>query len=230
MFNITLFCTRHGETGNCNIFELYKIITHLKPEVIFEEIPPSLFEEHYINTPREKLETNAIKLYLLDHQIKHIPVDLDEIMPQDFWDDNKIFFEEVEKINPEFCKLCDYDSQYARQYGFNYLNSIYCIKINNDKNKEMENTIKELNNEKLYGSYELWKTINDKRENEMIMNIYKYCNENKFNKGLFFIGAAHRESIINKIKIFNKAEKLNIEWNYFEYNNDVNIVSIGNDK
>lgn len=227
MFNIILFCTRHGEAGNCNVFKLYNIIVQLNPNVIFEEIPPCLFDEHYNNMTSNKLETNAIKMYLLEHDIKHIPVDLDVIMPQSFWDDNKYMFEQVERNSSEFCKFCDYDSQYARQYGFNYLNSKYCSNINNDKYNEMEKTLKLLDNKKLFEAYESWNSINEKRENEMIINIYNYCKENIFERGIFLIGAAHRESIINKIKKHNETEELKIEWNYLEYdNNNVQIITL----
>jgi len=137
MSNIILFCTKHGNAGNCNFFELYKIIIQINPDVIFEEIPPCLFEDQY-NGTKDKLETNAIKMYLTDHNIKHIPVDLDVIMPQSFWDDNKYMFEKIERENTEYCKLCDLDSQYTKIYGFNYLNSKYCNNINNKKYNETE--------------------------------------------------------------------------------------------
>jgi hypothetical protein len=225
MFNVTLFCTRHGETENCNSFGLYNIILQLKPEIIFEEIPPCFFDDYYKNMSMDNLESKAIKMYLSDHVIKHIPVDLDVIMPQSFWDDNKNMFEQVERRNSEFCRLCDYDSQYARQYGFNYLNSNYNNNINKDRDNEFEKTLKLINNKKLFETYELWVDINEKRENEMIKNIYNYSKENKFDRGVFFIGAAHRESIINKIKEFNGNEEFSIKWNYLEYdNNDVKFI------
>jgi len=222
-----LFCTRHGEAGNCNAYALYNILMQLKPAVIFEEIPPYSFDEYYISITKENLETRAIKQYLSFHDIEHIPVDLDVIMPQSFWDDNKYMFEQIERKSSEFRKLCDSDSLYAKQYGFNYLNSVYCDNINKDKYKEMEATLKILNNEKAIKIYEEWKNINDKRETEMINNIYSYCKNNKFDKGVFFIGAAHRESVINKIKKNKTTEILNIDWNYLEFdNNRVQIISI----
>ena len=227
MYNITFFSTRHGDAGRCNYLELYNIIMQLKPEVIFDEIPPSLFNEQYTNMRNDKLETNAIKLYLLEYNIKHIPVDLDIIMPQSFWDKNKYLFEQIEKNNSEFCRLCDCDSQYARQYGFNYLNSKYNININKDKYNEMEKTLKIIDKKELFETYESWIEINEKRENEWILNIYKYCKENIFEKGMFFAGGAHRESIINKIKKYNETEDLNIKWNYLDYdNNEVKLIEI----
>jgi hypothetical protein len=221
MFNITLFCTTHGVAGNCNVSELYKIIVQLEPEVIFEELPPCLFDEYYKDMTKDNLEVNTIKLYLSNHDIKHIPVDLDAIMSQSFWDEIKYMVEQIERKNSKFCRLCDADSQYTRRYGFNYLNSIYCSNINKDKYEEMETTLKMLNNKKLSEIYETWNNIHEKRENEMIINIYNYCKENIFDRGLFFIGAAHRESIIAKIKKYNEneTELLNIKWNYLDYDN-----------
>jgi hypothetical protein len=225
MLNIVLFCTTHGDAGKCNVSALRNIIVQINPDIIFEEIPPCLFDEYYINMTKSNLETSAIKMYLLNHDIQHIPVDLDVTMPQSFWEDNKYMFERIERKNSEFCRLCDYDSQYTKQYGFNYLNSVYCNNINKDKYKEMETTLKILNDEKLFEIYESWSSIHDKRENEMINNIYHYCKENTFDRGLFFVGVAHRESIINKIKKYNETETLKITWNYLEHdNNSVQVV------
>ena len=45
MYNITLVCTRHEELGACNSHEMHKILETINPEVIFEEIPPSFFDQ-----------------------------------------------------------------------------------------------------------------------------------------------------------------------------------------
>ena len=227
MFNVTLFCTKHGEAGNCNVIELYKIINALTPEIIFEEIPPCIFDEYYKHMTSDKLESNAIKLYLSDHDIKQIPVDLDVIMSQSFWKNNRNMFEQIERENYNFRKLCDYDDFYSRTYGFNYLNSVYCENIYINMYNEMEATIKNSNKKGFIDAFEEWNRINEERENEMVSNIYNYCTENLFDKGLFMIGSAHRKSIINKIKIHTEKEKVRINWNYFEYdNNKVNIITV----
>jgi hypothetical protein len=44
MYNITVISTDHTESGKCNSDELYKIIKSINPEVIFEEMPNSLFK------------------------------------------------------------------------------------------------------------------------------------------------------------------------------------------
>jgi hypothetical protein len=92
-------------------------------------------------------------MYLQNHVIKHIPVDYDVIMPQSFWHDYRFMFEQVEKNNSEFCKLCDWDSQYVRRYGFNYLNSIYCDNINKDNYKEIKKILKLLNNVRSFSRF-----------------------------------------------------------------------------
>ena len=67
------FCTRHNELGKCNSKELLKLIKENKPDVIFEELSLLSYNECY-ELGRETLETTAIKMYLEDNSIKHIPV------------------------------------------------------------------------------------------------------------------------------------------------------------
>ena len=80
MYNITLICTRHKEVGACNSAELLKIIECFQPEIFFEEVSPTTYEAYYTYdssglTKITTLETDAIKMYLQNHSIKHILVD-----------------------------------------------------------------------------------------------------------------------------------------------------------
>ena len=68
MYNITLVCTRHGESGNCNSIELHDIIEKIRPEIIFEELSQSHFDESYKQETLITLETNAIKKYLKNNR------------------------------------------------------------------------------------------------------------------------------------------------------------------
>ena len=78
MFTITLIATTHTEKGLCNTHELFKIIEQVRPEVIFEEIPPGKFEAVYAGTRQESLEVKTIKAYLQKYPATHhLPVDLD---------------------------------------------------------------------------------------------------------------------------------------------------------
>lgn len=47
MNEIYLLCTRHENLGECNSQELYNIFERIKPDVIFEETPPSYFDLYY---------------------------------------------------------------------------------------------------------------------------------------------------------------------------------------
>jgi hypothetical protein len=75
MKNITSVCTTHRELGKCNSNELYKIIKIITPEVIFDEIPYSRYNAHFVEQSVSTLETESIKMYLKKHNVKIIPVD-----------------------------------------------------------------------------------------------------------------------------------------------------------
>jgi hypothetical protein len=212
MHDITLICTEHRATGACTHFALYRIIETLSPEVIFEEIPLYAFDEYYRNKTRNSLETDTILLYLEKHQIEHIPVDYDIKMPQSFWDNNRYLFEKIEANSSEYRKFIDWHTQYLKRYGFKYLNSIYCDNLWNDCYNAMKNTLQKLNDDRLFQIYKTWNDIKEKREIEMIKNIYSYSQKNIFNKGIFFIGAAHRESIMRKIQEYEKTAELTLNW------------------
>jgi hypothetical protein len=53
-------------------------------------------------------------------------------------------------------------------YGFKYLNSIYCINLNDEIYDAIEKGLQKINNDKLFQTYKSWKEINEKRENEQI--------------------------------------------------------------
>ncbi len=218
MHNITLICTVHEEKGICNINELYKIIEKINPEIIFEEIPPSAFDAYYKDKNRNNLETNTINKYLEGHQIEHIPVDYFNI-PTSFFEDNGYMHKRVEAISYDYRRLIDTHSLYVKQYGFKYLNSVYCDNLHNELYNAIEKALETINDEKLFQTYKLWNDNIEKREYEMINNIYSYCENNKFNTGLFFIGAAHRESIIKIIQKHAGTENVEINWNYSNYEN-----------
>ncbi|HKC34706.1 MAG TPA: hypothetical protein VKB95_01550 [Chitinophagaceae bacterium] len=75
MYDITVIFTRHHRTGNCNSFELLNIIQNVEPDVIFEELSCSQFSESYEQNNLITVETNAVKEYLKNYRIEHIPVD-----------------------------------------------------------------------------------------------------------------------------------------------------------
>ncbi len=216
MFDITLICTQHDEKGACNFNQLYQIVERIQPNVIFEELPPSALEDFYVNKTRTNLETKTIIAYLEEHQIKHIPVDLDlELELSSFIEQNGKLHRRVENNSYDYQYLVDCNLKYTSQYGFRYLNSEYSIKNWAETYDVIEKTLEKLNDDKLFQIYKHWNEVIEKREQEMIRNIYQYCHDFVFERGLFFIGAAHRKSMIEKIKVQFKDS--NVTWHYEDY-------------
>jgi hypothetical protein len=211
MYNITLISTMHRDIGKCNSNELYKIIENINPEVIFDEIPSYRFNAHFIEQSVTTLETNAIKLYMNNHKVNIIPVDnydFSEIQKGD------IDYNKISNNNIDYYNLCKEQYLLAIQYGFEYINSDQNFQLIERLQTIEREVLKKINDEELTKLFETWYEITDKRENEIIRNIYNYCEEHTFDKGLLLIGAEHRNSIINKTQKYNNS-KINWDFNFF---------------
>ena len=216
MHTITLICTRHEAIGACNLNELYRIVERIKPEVIFEELPPSVFDNFYVNKTRSNLESDTINKYLENHEIKHILVDYEDI-PKTINTENGAVHRIIERRSHTYRDLLDIHKIYCQQFGFKYLNNIDCENLHKALYLEMEEALKEFKMEKQMYIFSQWIEIMiHTRENVMLNNIQKYCAENEFERGLFFIGGGHRATIIEKIKKLEN-EPCIINWNYNDY-------------
>ena len=218
MHDITLICTVHDEKGACSLSELYRIMERINPETIFEEIPPSAFDAYYRDRTRSNLETRTIDKYLESHQVDHIPVDYYNV-PASFFEDDRKMHRRVEGISIDYRRLLDTHSSYTRQYGFGYLNSAYCCDLHRELYRAIEVALQRMNDEDLYRTFRLWNSVTEKREHEMISNIYKYSSEHRYDRGLFLLGAGHRASIIEKIQQHAAKEPPKLTWNYDQYEN-----------
>jgi hypothetical protein len=76
-----------------------------------------------------------------------------------------------------------------------------------------EETINSAGNEDLVHGLATWREVMHGREKAMVENIYRYCQENEFDKGVFLVGAAHRSGILKAIEAFSRADADLIEWN-----------------
>jgi hypothetical protein len=216
MYNITLISTRHDSLGKCNSIELFKIIEHIKPEVIFEEIPPAFFDEYYLDKSRSSLETDAIKKYIQNYKVEHILVDSDDLPSEEFFKDHKYMLERIEGLTDingfTYRNLVDTNKLNIERFGFKYLNSIDSININKEIYNAIKNGLQKINNDRLIQTFKSWKDINEMRENHMLQNIYSYSKKHSYERAIFTIGAAHRNSIIEKLSGFQKNEKVKINW------------------
>ena len=218
MHNISLIFTRHKEFGRCNSNELYKIIEKINPEIIFEELMLSIYNEIYKEKLQTTLETNAIKRYLQDHNIEHIPVDTYD-RPKHYDRDIDTMYRRILNKGPEsynYKRLIDYQTALTKQYGFDFLNSDQNDKVFEEFDLQKEQILNSINDEKLFQFASLEKEVNGKREEEILDNIYAYSKEHDFNQAILFIGSGHRSSIMKKIETRKIQNEIEINWIYLE--------------
>ena len=198
MNRVSLVCTVHEELGRANVVALRAILERIQSDVIFLEVPPEALKNYLENS--QKVEAAAVNQYRLAHQVEPVPVDL--LPPtQDFDSNSRYLFNRIEKVSRTFCLLMDSNSTYVRTEGFTYLNSERSSKLWSDIYDEVVSTIKWMNNNpELVAIYESWKKTNDLREKAMMENIQRYSRENTFDKGVFLVGAAHRQAVIDLSK------------------------------
>lgn len=217
MYNITLISTIHSENGKCNSDELYKIVESINPEVVFEELPNILFEIVYNGNhfPDEPLEIKCIKKYLRNHNIRHIPVDID-VRPNLSKNEIEYMFRSFKKHHV-YKKIEDEQKVLTAQEGFAYLNSEKCLE-SFDKRTTIEKDLLDfagINKDLLSRIYRLFHEEHNNREKAMIQNIYNYSRENQYSQAVFLIGAAHRRSIMQKIQDYESKEALKLNWSFY---------------
>ena len=77
-----------------------------------------------------------------------------------------------------------------------------------------EETIIGTGHQGLIRGLERWRHAIQKRELEMIHNIYQYCKKNVFDIGVFLVGAAHKTGIVKEIEKHAGTEADLINWNF----------------
>jgi hypothetical protein len=216
MFDITLISTRHEDAGACTSQELYKILEELRPEVIFLELPPSYLLKRFIDRTHTSLETEAVRIYIDKYKLVIVAVDIDDVPDSNFFEEYKRAFERVEWLADvngiNLRNASDANRQYTRMYGFNYLNSDHSITDYEAHKDALEQGLKQINDERLNKAYQAWTEVNERRENEMLQNIYDYCKDWHFERAVFLLGAAHRKSMIDKIDHRENTETLKLNW------------------
>ena len=186
----------------------------IQPDVLFLEITPAVFEDHYENCSQQNLELMAVRQYRQRCQVKLVPVDL-PAPSADFVSNLEELRRRIRRVSPEYCRLMQLDDDCVREYGFDYLNSERCGELWARVYEDIVSAIKRMNDDpRLVAIYRSWMEKNDLREKAMMEKIHKYCSENTFNKGVFLVGAAHRRPIIDISK-----EQSEIQWDFAGYGN-----------
>lgn len=212
---VSLIFTVHEELGLANVSELHAILLRARPGVIFLEVPPAAFRDFYLTGRRQNLESNAVKQYLEDHpQARLIPVDL-PTPEREFFEDHEYLHARVREASLAYRQLLRLDGERLRTYGFAYLNSEYCSIHWSNVYAEMLSTVERLGEPGLEKIYLSWGKANERREREMMVAIQKYCAVNTFERGVFLVGAAHRQRIIDM-----SSEQSVFDWSILEVGGD----------
>jgi len=212
LLNITLISSFHKIHGNCNPRELYKIIEHLQPDVIFEELSTNGFEIIY--TPYyqpETIEAITVKQYLQKYPIKHFPVDNYPVNENDLLSDAQIIWDN----SMEYRELWNEKLTRLNESGYYFLNSDKCTEIIDRLTRIEEAVLTETKNIKLLNEHKTEKLLHDKRETEMLRSIYDIASQHPFDKSVFICGAEHRQGIKKKLKEFETKESNKIKWTFF---------------
>ena len=221
MHNITLICTRHDSLGLCNLSSLYYIIENINPQVIFEELPSSEFDNFYTTKQKSTLESVTITEYKKRHSVIQVLVDSNNIPSDDFFRQYGHLLSKVGCRNDvngfKYRNLMDLDKDFIFKYGFNYLNSEKYSAINTEIYNTIEATLELLQNERLNTIFNNWKNTNSERESHMLNSIYDYSQANNFSQAIFLIGSAHRQSIINKISDFQESKPIKLNWQFLSF-------------
>lgn len=209
MITITHISTKHREAGNCNAQSLKEILEELKPEVIFVEALEetySFYEQQlysHFGVSHKKLEIKAIQKYQENNQSVYVPL-LEVSLPKEF----DLKYDRITQ-NVDYQKILDEYNEIVAQKGVKYLNTKESTKWQ-EQLRLKENLIlndDSLNKQVLNGV--------DVYEDNMIKNMYHYCEKNDFNKGVFLCGVAHRQSLIRKFQKLKKTQQAIINWNVY---------------
>lgn len=217
MHNITLVCTFHSEIGKCNAEELYKIIEQIKPDVIFEELTPNLYDILYIKNmlaDSAPLEIKCIREYKQQHNIKNIPVDIEVSSTYSNNVDRMLAFFEKYDIYKE---IIIEQKKKIEQEGFNFLNTDEFSELVEEQRSVESKILEEVNNNQLNRIYKSYYDDIDFRDIIMLNTIYAYSEEINYNQAVFLVGAGHRSSIIRKVAEYQLKKEIKLNWNFYKY-------------
>jgi hypothetical protein len=207
---ISLIGTYHAERGAVTISALLAILERIQPEVVFAEIPPT-----HIGAWRDgshgTVESLAAARYAETHSIDVVPVDSPE--PHDsFLRDWQELSRLFERTSPVYRRLVDLNTDRVCRSGFAYLNSDEGVQAWADIHQEEHETIEYVGSPRLRDMYARVRNWNERRDQEMLRRIHTYCAATAQRRGAFLVGAAHRKSLLEKIRDTDDVSASCIEW------------------
>jgi hypothetical protein len=212
LMRVSVVGTVHEEQCLASVSQLHVILERIRPEVIFLEIPSEAFDDFRDGT-RSNLESIAARRYRDSHDVVLVPVDL-PTPGEEFFRNFEYLRERVRNASTDYRRLISWDNHYISDYGFAYLNSERCSELWSEIYAAMQAAIEQLDDHRLIELFDLWKHTNELRDRAMLKNIEDYCNHNPSENGVLLIGAAHRQSIVNKSREGRGVGSLRIEWDF----------------
>lgn len=211
MNRVLVICTTHREAGIANAAALQAILEHIRPEVIFLELPRSEFDK-YVGRISPYFELTVASRYRLIHPVALVPVD--SPTPNEVRQIPDFLFETVEGASPEYCGLRYCHAQHVRARGFDFLNSEESDTLLSAANKVMQSTVEGIGDRKLREYLVAWRDLHEHRESAMIQNVEDYSAKNLFNTGVLLVGAEHRQAMIKKSRTRAGEAMPAVEWGF----------------
>jgi hypothetical protein len=196
--HVSIIGTHHEERGAVTVSALLAILERIQPDVIFAEIPRTHFGA-WRDGSHGTVESIAVARYADIHSIDVVPVD--SPTPDDsFFQRWEEATRAIERTSPEFRRLVDLNADRMGSGGFAYLNSDECIEAWTQIYREELDTIEYIGSSRLRDIYVEVRGVNERRDLEMLRNIRTYCASAVQARGTFLVGAAHRKSLIEKLR------------------------------
>lgn len=200
----------HGERGAVTVAALAKLLERVSPDVVFAEIPKS-HAARYANGSHGTLESRAIADYSQRHQVTVVPVDRDE-PSEEFFRVTRELFELVERRSRDYRNLVDLQSERSARGGFRYLNSAESAQSAASIRNEVRDTIDWMRAPELHAVHEMWIAEIELRDQQMLANIARYAATSAFATAVFLVGAAHRQSIVEKVASSPGVDRSSVQW------------------
>lgn len=212
MKRVSVVGTVHAEEGFADVPELLKILSQIAPDVIFLEIPETVFDDNRTGV-RRNLESTAARQYRNNRHVDLIPVDL-PTPDEEFFRNDRQLHEAIERKSSEYRRLVDWHSQYVRAYGFAYLNSDHYSTLAAQLHQAMLAAIAELGDRRLAELYDFSIRTDELRDIAMVASIEGYPRRIAYTNAPLLVGASHRRSIRGLTTAKSVADAATVEWDF----------------
>ena len=196
MRRVLLVCSVHQPTGLATAAELHWLLGRLRPDVLFLEHSATDFAA-FLDGSCGTLESAAVVHYRKLHPVELVPVGVHldaEGLKQKFDE----MFDRIEEASHLYCQLRLANDLHTARGGFAYLNSPTSALLQSEMQRELRATVEAVGQPALTQMYALWTRTNDLRELAMLGGVEAFAGRTAFEKGVFLVGSAHRQSLIEK--------------------------------